>query len=156
MLRASDLLASATMSIALVSPLWPATPAGIWLLVAAALDPRISKLWLDIMPYSFLAAMEKPITGICTTLFSLDFCCAGSAGAGESCRRGSRSIRTDPTNWMSPAAAPSGRLLYRIFEQNDDIFVSEPLREFRSGNPQPRRIIYNCPNNISWVCASLR
>ena len=34
---------------------------GIWLLMAAAVDPRIGKVWLDRTPYSFHAALDKPV-----------------------------------------------------------------------------------------------
>ena len=39
----------------------PAALTGIWLLLAAAADPRISKIWLDRTPYSLRAALENSI-----------------------------------------------------------------------------------------------
>ena len=35
---------------------------GIWLLLAAAADPRINKIWLDKTPYSLSAALENSMT----------------------------------------------------------------------------------------------
>ena len=34
---------------------------GIWLLLAAAADPRIRKVWLDKTPYSLLEAIENMV-----------------------------------------------------------------------------------------------
>ena len=34
---------------------------GVWLLLAAAVDPRIGKVWLDRSPYSLRAALENTL-----------------------------------------------------------------------------------------------
>ena len=34
---------------------------GIWLLLAAAADPRIGKVWLDRTPYSLRAALQNTL-----------------------------------------------------------------------------------------------
>ena len=40
---------------------------GVWLLMAAAIDTRIGKVWLDGTPYSLRAALEVPMAATCTT-----------------------------------------------------------------------------------------
>ena len=35
--------------------------AGVWLLMAAALDPRIGRIWLNRTPYSLRAALDRPV-----------------------------------------------------------------------------------------------
>ena len=34
---------------------------GVWLLMAAAIDPRLSRIWLDRTPYSLRTAFDNPL-----------------------------------------------------------------------------------------------
>ena len=50
---------------------------GIWLLLAAAVDPRLGKIWIDRTPHSFSSALDvlySPIRGMPS---SPAFCCTG-------------------------------------------------------------------------------
>src|SRR5438034_6176283 len=73
---------------------------GIWLLLAAAVDPRIGKIWLDRTPYSLRAALENTInTDIFDAVipgFALHWDLEDLAKA-----MAERTVLwTDPTNWM--------------------------------------------------------
>jgi cephalosporin-C deacetylase-like acetyl esterase len=73
---------------------------GVWLLLAAAADPRIGKIWLDRTPYSLHAALEQSMnTGLFDVVipgFILHWDFADLVKA-----MGNRQvIWTDPTKWM--------------------------------------------------------
>ena len=73
---------------------------GIWLLLAAAADPRIGKVWLDRTPYSLRAALENSMN---TDLF--DAVIPGFALHWDlddlMKAMGNRPVLwTDPANWM--------------------------------------------------------
>jgi dienelactone hydrolase len=73
---------------------------GIWLLLAAATDTRIGKIWVDKTPYSMHEALQNPMN---TDLF--DAVIPGFALhwdlVGLKKAMGDRSVLwTDPTNWM--------------------------------------------------------
>ncbi|HXJ93668.1 MAG TPA: acetylxylan esterase [Terriglobia bacterium] len=109
---------------------------GIWLLMAAAADPRIGKIWLDRTPYSLRLALENPMS---TNLFDavipgfaihwdLDDLVKGM---------GARPVLwTDPTNWMHRVVALGPPFRYRYVlgdatdfsDAQDREFVSELLR----------------------------
>jgi hypothetical protein len=101
--------------------------AGVWLLIASALDPRVAKIWIDTTPYAFRPAMEKPLhrdlhdalfPGILLRWDLPDV--VNLAGA-------RRILWTDPTDWMSSAFPAAGAFRYRTFEQPDSVFVNELL-----------------------------
>jgi acetyl xylan esterase AXE1 len=94
---------------------------GIWLLLAAAADTRINKIWLDRTPYSLRAALERSMN---TDLF--DAVIRGFAlhwdlrdltqAMGER-----RVLWTDPTNWMKRTVSlgPSFRYRYVLGDTTD-------------------------------------
>jgi hypothetical protein len=101
---------------------------GMWLLLAAALDPRLSKIWLDRTPWSLGAALEGPLTN---NLF--DAMIPGFAlhwdfpdlveAIGER-----RVLWTDPTNWMNRVLPLGARYRYRYVGEGDGPSIEEFLR----------------------------
>ena len=74
---------------------------GVWLLLAAAVDQRLGRIWLDRTPCSIATALEGPLTNhlfdAMIPRFALhwdlqDLVTAIGAG---------RVLWTDPTNWMN-------------------------------------------------------
>jgi cephalosporin-C deacetylase-like acetyl esterase len=109
---------------------------GIWLLLAAAVDTRLSGVWLDRTPASIRAALANPMN---TDLF--DAVIPGFAlhwDLQDLVRAmGERSVLwTDPTNWMGHPATLEGPFRYRyvigdttdLREEQDDVFIAEFLR----------------------------
>lgn len=109
---------------------------GICLLLAAAVDPRLSKIWLDRTPASVRAALTNPMN---TDLF--DAVIPGFAlhwDLDDLVRAmGNRSVLwTDPTNWMGHPVPLEGPFRYRyvigdttdLREEQDDAFIAEFLR----------------------------
>jgi cephalosporin-C deacetylase-like acetyl esterase len=109
---------------------------GIWLLFAAAIDTRLSKIWLDRTPGSIRAALANPMN---TDLF--DAVIPGFAlhwDLEDLVRAmGNRTVLwTDPTNWMGHPVTLEGPFRYRyvigdttdLREEQDDAFIAEFLR----------------------------
>jgi len=86
---------------------------GIWLLLAAAADPRIRKLWLDKTPYSLAEALQNTLnTNLYDAVipgFALHWDLEDLVGL-----MGDRPvIWSDPTNWMGRIVAAGPRYRYR-------------------------------------------
>jgi hypothetical protein len=94
---------------------------GIWLLLAAAIDTRISKIWLDRTPYSLQAALERSIN---TELFDAaipGFVLRWDLSDLVQAMGNRKVLWTDPTNWMSRSAplGPPFRYRYVLGDTTD-------------------------------------
>jgi cephalosporin-C deacetylase-like acetyl esterase len=109
---------------------------GVWLLLAAAVDTRLSKVWLDRTPASIRAALSNPMN---TDLF--DAVIPGFAlrwDLDDLVRAmGNRSVLwTDPSNWMGHPVFLAGPYRYRyvlgdtteLHDAQDDAFIAEFVR----------------------------
>jgi len=101
---------------------------GFWLLLAAAVDPRLTRLWLDRTPWSLRAAFEGPMTN---HLF--DAMIPGFARhwdfADLQKALGSRPVLwTDPTNWMNRVVDAGAGFRYRYVAEPVDEHIKEFLR----------------------------
>ena len=101
--------------------------AGVWLLLAAAVDPRLSGIWLDRTPYSLRAALENPVHqnlhDAVLPGFALrwDFADVVKAIAPRTV------LWTDPTDWIGNVVPLGGAFRYRPFEGPDDPYLEELL-----------------------------
>jgi hypothetical protein len=109
---------------------------GVWLLLAAAADPRLGKIWLDRTPYSLRLALESSMN---TNLF--DAVIPGFVLHWDLDdlvkSMGTRPVLwTDPTSWMRRVVPLGPRFLYRYVlgdttdyaGAQDNALVSEFLR----------------------------
>jgi len=101
---------------------------GIWLLLAAAVDPRIGRIWLDRTPHSLSAAMDGPLN---TNLF--DAVIPGFLLHWDlqdlTRAMGTRPVLwTDPSNWMNRIVPLGAGYRYRLLGQTDDEFMADLLR----------------------------
>ncbi len=102
---------------------------GVWLLLAAAVDSRIGKLWLDRTPHSLSSALDHSIN---TNLF--DAMIPGFLlhwDLSDLVRAiGTRPVLwTDPANWMNRTVPGLGAgFRYRYSDQKDEAFLEELLR----------------------------
>jgi cephalosporin-C deacetylase-like acetyl esterase len=86
---------------------------GVWLLLAAAVDPRLGKIWLDRTPYSLRAALESSMS---VNLFDAVIPSFALHWDLEDLMKamGSRPVWwTDPTNWMDQLVSVGPRFRYR-------------------------------------------
>ena len=109
---------------------------GIWLLLAAATDTRISKVWLDRTPYSLRSALERSMN---TDLF--DAVIPGFALHWDlrdlTEAMGTRPVLwTDPTNWTKRTVPLSPPFQYRyilgdttdLSDEQDNAYIAEFMR----------------------------
>src|SRR5207248_772400 len=109
---------------------------GIWLLLAAAIDSRIGKVWLDRTPYSLRAALERPMNnGLFEAVipsFALHWDLKDLRKA-----MGNRPILwTDPTNWMGRTIAAGPAYHYRyvigdttdLKDEQENMFIAEFIK----------------------------
>ncbi len=109
---------------------------GIWVLLAAAVDPRIGKVWLDRTPHSLRAALENTLN---VDIF--DAVIPGFALRWDledlSKAMGDRPVLwTDPTNWMHRPAALGPRFRYRYVlgddtdhsDEQDSAYIDELIK----------------------------
>ena len=109
---------------------------GVWLLLAAAVDPRIGKVWLDRTPYSLRAALENTLNmGLFDAVipgFALHWDLEDLTKA-----MGNRPVLwTDPANWMNRIVALRGPYQYRyilgdttdLADAQDDAYIDEFLK----------------------------
>jgi hypothetical protein len=102
--------------------------AGVWLLMASAVDSRFQKVWVDRTPYSVRAALETPVHrhlhDVTIPGFALRWDYDDLVKAS-----GSRTvIWSDPSDWMGRVVPRRSGALYRTFDESDDRFLNELLR----------------------------
>ena len=98
---------------------------GIWLLLAAAVDTRIAKIWLDRTPYSLRAALEHPMN---TDLFDAvipGFALHWDLDDLTKAMKHRPVLWTDPTNWMGRAVPLGSGFRYRYVLGDDTDFHDE-------------------------------
>ena len=109
---------------------------GIWLLLTAAVDTRIGKVWLDRTPYSLRAALENAMN---TDLFDAvipSFALHWDLDDLVKAMGDRRVLWTDPTNWMGRPVPLGPPFQYRYVlgdttdfnDQQDDLYVRELIR----------------------------
>ena len=109
---------------------------GIWLLLAAAADPRIGKVWMDRTPYSLRAALESTLNmdlfDVVIPGFALHWDINDLTKA-----MGPRPVMwTDPANWMNRIVSLRGPYEYRyilgdtteLADAQDDAYIDEFLQ----------------------------
>lgn len=102
--------------------------AGMWLLMAAAVDSRIGRVWLDRTPHSLRAALETPLHRNLHADLVPGFCLKWDLKDLVQALAPRKVLWTDPTGWMGNVVPLAGEFRYRAFEQPDDPYIDELLR----------------------------
>jgi cephalosporin-C deacetylase-like acetyl esterase len=108
---------------------------GIWLLLAAAIDTRIGKVWLDRTPYSLRVALENSMN---TDLFDAvipGFALHWDLNDLTQAMENRPVLWTDPTNWMGHAVPVGPAFRYRtiigdetdLHDEQDNAFIKDFL-----------------------------
>ena len=78
---------------------------GFWLMLAAAVDPRLSRIWLDRTPISMRTAFENPLASFLFDAMIPSFARHWEFSDLEKAIGARRILRTDPANWMNQVVA---------------------------------------------------
>jgi cephalosporin-C deacetylase-like acetyl esterase len=109
---------------------------GVWLLLAAAADPRIRAIWLDRTPYSLSAALENSMAADLWDAVIPNFALHWDLSDLVTAMGQRRVLWTDPTNWMRGVVALGPPYRYRyvlgdttdLTNVQDDAYIHELLR----------------------------
>jgi hypothetical protein len=94
---------------------------GIWLLMAAATDPRIGKIWLDRTPYSMRIALDHSLNNDLFDAVIPSFALHWDLDDLVKAMGNRQVLWTDPTNWMGHPvpAGPAFRYRYVLGDLTD-------------------------------------
>jgi hypothetical protein len=100
---------------------------GMWLLLAAAVDPRLTAIWLDRTPWSIAAGLEGPLTDHLFDAMIPSFALHWDMQDLVAAMGGRRVFWSDPTNWMNRVAPLDGPYRYRYVGEGDAPLIEEFL-----------------------------
>ena len=101
---------------------------GVWLLMAASIDARIGKIWLDRTPYRLRAALEVPLARDLHDAVIPGFALHWDLEDLVKAMAPRPVLWTDPTDWMGKVVPHLAGFLYRTFEEPDDHFLAELMK----------------------------
>lgn len=101
---------------------------GVWLLMAAVLDGRISRIWLDRTPADLISAVQAPIHRNLHDVAMPGFLLHWDVPDMVKAAGPGKILWTDPANWMGKVIPLKGNYKYRYFEQPDEEFIQALLR----------------------------
>jgi cephalosporin-C deacetylase-like acetyl esterase len=101
---------------------------GVWLLLAAAVDQRLRRIWLDRTPWSIAAALEEPMTNHLFDSMIPRFALHWDFQDLVAAIGAARVLWTDPTNWMNRVAPLGPPFRYRYVGEGDAPSIEEFLR----------------------------
>ena len=101
---------------------------GFWLLLAAAVDSRITKIWLDRTPSSMATAFENPLTSYLFDVMIPGFALHWEIGDLVQALGARQLLWTDPTNWMNQVVLAGPKYRYRYAGEKDDLYVEDFFR----------------------------
>jgi dienelactone hydrolase len=102
--------------------------AGVWLLLAAAGDERLQRIWIDKTPHSLCATLDTPLNRNLHAAIIPGFCLQWDL-ADLVRAMGKRTVLwTDPTNWLGNIVPLGGEFRYRGFGEADSRFLEELLK----------------------------
>jgi dienelactone hydrolase len=99
--------------------------AGVWLLMAAAVDSRLARIWIDRTPHSLRAALERPLHKNLHAAVIPGFCLRWDLDDLRQAIAPRDVFWTDPTDWMEKVMPLSGDFHYRGFEVGDQHVLDE-------------------------------
>ncbi len=102
--------------------------AGVWLLMAAALDQRLVRIWLERTPHSLRAALEQPLHRNLHAAVMPGFCLRWDLADLVKAIEPRQVIWTDPTDWMGRVVPAGDRFRYRGFEEPDEPLLAALLQ----------------------------
>ena len=101
---------------------------GVWLLLAAAVDQRLGRIWLDRTPWSIAAALEGPLASHLFDAMIPRFALHWDFQDFVDAIGDRRVLWTDPTNWMNRVMPLGAAYRYRYVGEGDTPSIEEFLR----------------------------
>jgi dienelactone hydrolase len=101
---------------------------GVWLLLAAAVDERLGKIWLDRTPWSIADALEGALTDHLFDALIPRFALHWEFRDIVDAIGDRRVLWTDPTNWMNRVVPLGAPYRYRTVGEGDAPSIEEFLR----------------------------
>jgi len=101
---------------------------GVWLMLAATVDSRLQKIWLDRTPVSFASAFEGPLTNQLFDAMIPRFALHWDFADLVQAIGNHRILRTDPTNWMNRVIPLGQPYRYRYVGEGDGGSIEEFLK----------------------------
>ena len=101
---------------------------GEWLLLAAAVDHRLGKIWLDRTPWSIAAALEEPLTDHLFDALIPGFALHWDFQDLVKVVGARRVLWTDPTNWINRVVPLGAAFRYRYVGEGDAPWIKEFLQ----------------------------
>jgi cephalosporin-C deacetylase-like acetyl esterase len=101
---------------------------GVWLMLAAAVDPRLGKIWLDRTPWSIAASLEAPLASHLFDALIPGFALHWDFQDLVEAIGDRRVLWTDPTNWMNRVVPLGAPYRYRYVGEGDGPSIEEFLR----------------------------
>jgi dienelactone hydrolase len=102
--------------------------AGVWLLMEAAADSRIQRIWLDRTPHSLRAALDEPLNRNLHMAVIPGFCLKWDLVDLVTAMAGRAVLWTDPANWMRVVTPLAGNYRYRYSSEGDEPYLDELLK----------------------------
>jgi hypothetical protein len=96
--------------------------------MAAAVDNRLTRLWIDHTPHSLRAALEGPLHKNLHAAILPGFCLKWDLDDLRKAIAPRTVLWSDPTDWMEHVVPVAGGFRYRGFEEGDERIVSEWMR----------------------------
>lgn len=96
--------------------------AGVWLLMAASLEPRISRIWLDRTPYSYRSAFQSTVHRDLHDALIPGFALHWDLADIRSSLKPGTVLWTDPTDWVEAVVPGLDGYAYRGFEEPDSVY----------------------------------
>jgi hypothetical protein len=101
---------------------------GVWLLMAAAIDQRIQRIWLDKTPHSFRIVFGEPLNRNLYMSVVRGFSLKWDLSDLVAAMNGREVIWTDPTNWMGVVVKPTGDFQYRPYTVGNGRYLDQLMR----------------------------
>src|SRR5262249_17429813 len=101
---------------------------GVWLLLAAAVDQRLGRIWLDRTPWSIAAPLDEPMTNYLFDALIPRFPLHWDLQDLVDAMGDRRVLWTDPTNWMDRVVPLGATYRYRYVGEGDAPWIKEFLR----------------------------
>ena len=101
---------------------------GVWLLLAAAVDQRLAKIWLDRTPSSIASALTDPLSNHLFDAMIPRFALHWDFQDLVNAIGDRRILWTDPTNWMNRVVPLGVPYRYRYVGEGDGPLIEEFLR----------------------------